>query len=367
MNVVLDTNILFSDFHLMGAKITVLCTSIDVINGCVCIPEIVIRETVRKFGDELTEAQKKADKALDDYARISKMPVYANPITDAKIKTLIADYEKYLRSRIDKLGIEVLPIPTTPHEELVSRDLAIKKPFSRKGTGYRDALIWENVKSVCQSSEGLFDKPRAVFVNKNTKDFCAEGYELHDDLKENLIESGADSDSVKIVGDIDNFIDEYIKPKQKILQKIIDKLNKVGAFKEIDLFAALDDVMADKLMLREFDDDESPFGGSYENPIVTSYDPPKYTVNDVREISDDEVVIEMNVEVECEFTFYMLKSEACLRDDDDLHITHHDWNRHYVEATQSATVNLNVTLLVDKAFQKVSSSDIGIVEPEFMD
>lgn len=82
MYVVLDTNIIFSDFHLTGAKITALCTSIELIGGEVCVPEIVVMESINKYKEELIANKKRIDKELNAFSRLTQQAPFINPITD---------------------------------------------------------------------------------------------------------------------------------------------------------------------------------------------------------------------------------------------------------------------------------------------
>lgn len=234
------------------------------------------------------------------------------------------------------------------------------------GKGYRDALIWENVKEICNETFGLFDKPRVVFINKNHKDFCEDGFNLHSDLTEDLIKSHLDIDSIRIIGDIDTFIDDYIKPKQKILSSILNKLQHDKYYKDINLTVEVEDRVSKFLSWRDFDSEESPFGQMYENPTVSDVGKVDFIAKDVRELSDAEIQIDLDVQVECEFDFYLFKSDAMILDPDEMpNIVDPDWNKHYMAASGSASVKLNMSLIVDKGFDNIISEDIEIIEPEF--
>lgn len=152
MKVVLDTNIIFSDFHLKGAKIKNLCESTKSIGGVVYIPELVIDESINKYKEQLQLGNSKIDKGISDLKRLIGKTVFENPITDKYIIDEVDEYQKGFRKQIKNLGIKIIPYPTIKHQELVKRDLARKKPFQESGKGYRDALIWESVKSLCEKS-----------------------------------------------------------------------------------------------------------------------------------------------------------------------------------------------------------------------
>ena len=70
------------------------------------------------------------------------------------------EYAKFFYAQIRRLNINIIPYPSTSHKDLVSRDLARKRPFQESGKGYRDALIWESLLTICTKPNDLFDMPQ---------------------------------------------------------------------------------------------------------------------------------------------------------------------------------------------------------------
>lgn len=365
MKVVLDTNIIFSDFHLKGAKIKNLCESVKSTGDTIHIPTLVIDESINKYKEQLQVCKSKIEKGISDFKRLTGKEMGKSPVTEDFISNEIEEYAHNFPKQVKTLGIKTIAYPSVSHQELVKRDLARKKPFQESGKGYRDALIWESVKSICESPSTLLDMPKIVFVNKNHKDFCEEGFLLHPDLKEDLINNGISADYIRIVDDIDVFVNEYIKPKQKILRNILDDLNSYKEYNEIDLTTEIEGRISEYLLHREFDYEESPFRQEFENPSIVSIDEPSFEVIDVRQISDEEIIIDINISVECEFDFFIFKSDAVIMDADELpHIWNNDWNKHYMAASDSTSVNLKMSLIVDTGFNEILSDDIEIIHPE---
>jgi PIN domain len=54
--------------------------------------------------------------------------------------------ERSLRELLEELGAEVPGLPNPDHADFLERTLRRRKPFTREDQGYRDALIWENVR-----------------------------------------------------------------------------------------------------------------------------------------------------------------------------------------------------------------------------
>lgn len=202
------------------------------------------------------------------------------------------------------------------------------------------------------SSENL----KIIFVNKNHKDFCL-GKLLHPDLKDDLV----DKDSVRIIEDIDIFMEEYVKPQQERLKAIQDSLNECKRYNKIDLNTEIEKRITDFLLHREFDYEESPFGQEFENPSVVGFDDPSFIVTEVRQISEEEILVEVTIEVNCEFDFFIFKSDAiCMEEDELPYIWDSDWNKHYMAASKTMPVRLKATLIVNSSFEEILSDDIEI-------
>lgn len=361
MKVILDTNIIFSDFHLKGARIKNLCESVKSTGDTVHIPEVVVDESINKYREKTRECKLKIDRGISDFKRLTGKDVEDNPISD---EFILKESEKYARSfkkQLQELGIKIIPYPSISHQELVKRDLARKKPFQETGKGYRDALIWESVKSICEKSLSLFENPKIIFVNKNHKDFCEEGL-LHPDLKEDLVNNGINEDYVRVIEDIDIFIKEYIKPKQKILKNIQEELNANKQYNGIYLNTEINNRITEFLLHREFDYEESPFRQEFENPSVVGINEPSFTVMEVRQISEEEFFVEVKIDVDCEFNFFIFKNDAMCMDEDELpYIWDSDWNKHYMAASKTIPIKLKVTLIVNSSFEAILSDDIEII------
>lgn len=363
MNIVLDANILIQDFPLKGANLVTVCKSISLLDGKVYVPEVAVRETVNKFREELDTARETLEKGIKTLNRISPFSPFSSPVGDAEIDKLHADYDTYLRERLKELGIDVLKISNIPHDRIIERDLARKKPFKTNGSGYRDTLIWENVKE-CYSLSTKSQAPHVVFVTQNHKDFCGNGYSLHDDFFDDLKSVGIASDDIRIVKEISDVIKEYIAPKQQA-HDIKSRLVKDKKYRDIDLTLIVKSLVDEYALGREFSCVESPFGSRYDAPIITGYDEPTFTVSDVRLMSDEQVIIDLNIQVECDFKFYVDKLDPIVWDaaEEDKRPTIVEWKSkdYFVTAVDSAELELLMTLIVDKEFEHVISHDIELI------
>lgn len=81
-------------------------------------------------------------------------------------------YRVDLEKILSQAGAEILPIPDTPHEHLIARAVERRRPFNDKGSGYRDALIWESVLELLERGSepvALISNDRDAFPEKRDK------------------------------------------------------------------------------------------------------------------------------------------------------------------------------------------------------
>lgn len=364
MKILLDANILIQDFSLKGAHLVNLCESVSLVDGTVYVPEVAVLEAVNKFGEELESARDTIEKGIRTLNRISPFPPYPNPVNEKKIEKLTTDYDRYLRERLMTLKIEILPIPEIPHATIIVRDLARKKPFKTNGAGYRDMLIWENVRLCCDMSAES-ELPDVVFISQNSKDFCNPDDCLHDDFIEDLKQSGIAPDRIRMARSVEIVVKDYISPRQANLTAIKDKLNQDNKYNKINVRSVVEDALDDFLRLRTFTPEESPFGPKYIFPRVCSMLPPSFKVLNVRKMSINRSVIDLYVWTECRFGMSMLLSDykdLASWDRPNLEIGLEYDNKHVV-VTRNCDVSFDMTLIVDENFDRVISHDISICRP----
>jgi len=101
----------------------------------------------------------------------------------------------------------IIGYPDTPHEDLVKRAMARRKPFNENGVGYRDSLIWETTLSLATRLD-----TQVILLSKNTNDFGDDERELHPDLIEDLADLELPRDKVILVSSLEDFVNAYIDP-----------------------------------------------------------------------------------------------------------------------------------------------------------
>ena len=361
MKIILDANILYGDFHLKGAKIKALCESVKATGDVIYIPEIAVDELINKYIEQVQEYNLKLKKLFSEFTCLLDKMIEPNPFTEKIIEHEVENHRAYFMLQLKKLGIKIIPYPLIPHKELVKRDLARMKPFNVRGQGYRDALIWECVKNLCEKPTVLLNSPRIVFINKNQKDF-GEKEGLHQHLKIDLVSNGIDEDFIELINDIDLFDKKYIKPKQKALKNILDEINNKKYYKDIHFFNEIEKIALFDLFSRDYYRENKLFTDEFENPFLTSYGEFSIKTTGVRQISDEQILVEADVEVECEFDVFINQNTAILMIKDDLSsILDYDWNKRHKEVSITRPIKLKVSLIVNSKFKEILSTDTKLL------
>lgn len=221
MKIVLDTNIIYQDFHLNGQQFRILLDNLHKIPATIHFPEIVIDEITTKFRERLEDLANKAQSTCAELARIRNRK-FRTSYPKVNLDSEGDQYEKFLRSKIEEHKIQIVPYPKVPHKEIVQRELSRKKPFQSSGTGYRDFLIWQCVKNLM-----LWGSEKIILVTNNKRDFGG-GRELHEDLKKDVI----NPDQFQIYTSLSELNAELVLPKLEREEEIKQLLqeNKLDQF-----------------------------------------------------------------------------------------------------------------------------------------
>ena len=162
-------------------------------------------------------------------------------------KRLCAEYNEYFDKRLHDLKAIIIDHSDVPHEKIITRDLNRRSPFRRSGKGYRDTLLWEVLlNKVVDESE------RTILITSDIEDFGHNkkpilNPQLIDDLKSKCLPEN----SVQIIERIEDFNDQYVKPK---LQSFSDIKARLSAGEDYPLsisewFEENLDSIKEKLML----------------------------------------------------------------------------------------------------------------------
>lgn len=194
--VLLDTNIIVASPRLNSGAWRALLSAARSQRVALFVPEVCIIETV---GWVRREAPLRLDRFAKAAAQLGHLGVDPSQgqgwlaAAESETAKMSADYDAYLRGRLEGAAT-ILTVPDVSHEALVQRAVDRVRPFTERGTGYRDALIWE---SVCE----LAKEAPITLLTANLKDF-ASGNALADDLTRDLGSRGIPAERVELATEL---------------------------------------------------------------------------------------------------------------------------------------------------------------------
>ena len=188
-DVVLDSTAIYQDFHLKQSATRRVLQAANKGWLRVHVPEVVIRETDRHYGDRSSELSDAARKlARSALVTSTRLPFDVDEFS-ARVASAREDYARTLRTQLTGQGVSIIPVPEVPINALLDRDIRSRRPFDETGRGFRDALVWESVLVVLKEAH---PEGRVAFVTANVRDFGGDGsYGLHPDLDSELQDRAA--------------------------------------------------------------------------------------------------------------------------------------------------------------------------------
>lgn len=365
-HIIIDTNVIHLDFKLNKARIVTLCNTSTILGHEIFIPEVVIDEIVKQYDEKAEEYINSFNTALKKLSDLSTSPITQTSI-DAK--GFISNYRNELNNRIKQLGIGIIPYPNTGHKIMVARELGKKKPFKDSTKGYRDALIWD---SVMEHTQKYSSNCGIIFLTANSKDFADKDKKgLHTDLIADCISNGIPPTSIRLVTDIQNFIDNEIILRSTELKEKFNQLQQDGGLGDIDFIQLIQDYiskdMLDNLISsNDFDSYPGYAPGLYENPEISSIEKVSCSFNTIREISSDTILIQSEVSVQVDLDCFIFRADLPLIDDSKFPtIIDYEWNDHYVLASDSATFKFQFNILTDTNFKNVKSIEDNLQQVKY--
>ncbi|AQX15280.1 hypothetical protein BCR15_00610 [Tessaracoccus lapidicaptus] len=329
--VIIDTNALYGRKPFTQAYSVRLLALAESGHVRLIVPEVVLLELSRQW---LEEVQGKSAEVLTGVKKLNEAFVEFElgqvglevPKPD---RTAFYDYaENLFRSK----RAEIPSPPEVSVRDLLAKEIEVRKPFARQGTGFRDALIWETVRELCAD----LDDPETpvVFVTNNHTDFCdRKGGSLHPDLREDL----AASQAFDVVPSLRHLLDhEAVAPLAEAFRVIED------TFTPDRLEELVDSAIAD---LHGVDVEEAlgvhVGDGMYEVPISTGLSGAAFeeimfeedTISSEIYRAGDELTIRVTVDADCSFDGYIDKSDYFLHDEAPGFSVLEDWNDYVFRAS----------------------------------
>lgn len=370
MKLVFDTNIIHEDFHLVGPRITKLCSAAEKLGYELMVPDMVVDEMVNQY-------RKKMFQNLTGYARVLKMVARThgnedNFDKDIFLESKVQEYESFLRKRIKELNIKTIAYPKIDAKMFISKELKAKKPFREisGGTiGICDSIIWETLKSVCTPPQDLIEDPQIEFLSANTKDFAGTDGSLHPDLVLELTSAGLAENCVALVSDIDDFFKNTIDPELEELKQIQNALLKHGKYNRFIISEELSKALNQDYINRVINESDFESGDHYylprymEDPTINYVNEPTVEEVSVRQLSDQTVLVEIKAKVTADMDYFVYKPDYYIYEDErDVSIVDDNWNDYYMLCEGSALVYTDVSFRTTAKLGKTLSVDVQVKE-----
>jgi predicted nucleic acid-binding protein len=351
MKVIIDTNIFCQDYFLEKPHFRVLFEGASVVPATIHIPQVVIDELINRYKEDLENSVSNLNRAVRTLNLLTKQ----DNEREIDVNYQLEVYKSFLLSKLKERGVEIVDYPQTPHKEIVARDLARKKPFKKNGAGYRDCLIWENVKKIC-----LWGEYQVAFITNNPKDFGEGPY-----IDKALAEEVLNKQSLKIFQSLKHFNDELIVPKLKKLEEIKVLLQK-EKLELFDLRQWLQDNLLDLLRNYDLEDVLAGFpdgiGSAWIREIIEFHD---IKVEDLSELENANKLLTVYVE---------FKASCSIDSYWEDYINHSEvrefWGKQdepfsSVSTWLEETIKLTIDLVIDGKTNKVDSEEIITIEADY--
>lgn len=302
MKLVFDSNIFCSDFWLQKSSFHILFENLERVNITLCIPQLVLDESVNKYNEM---AQAELSKINKSELSLRKTLGIEIDITNSSecVNEATNKYRTWLLNKLKSGKAILLPYPTISHEYLAKRAINKIRPFADNGNGYRDALIWENILHLLKEQDDDI-----AFVSMNIKDFADLGNKssLHPDLLRDIQPVISKNNQVSLYTRIEDFVDMFISPRLKKLDGILIQIVN-EAYPILDLDQWVYDHLfesSNKIIFLSFEDFYTE-DREVDLFIVDKLDNfSKVNALDVREVNSKEIAIHAEVKADCIFRLF---------------------------------------------------------------
>lgn len=167
MDIILDSNIICSNFLLRSKDFKVLDDYLERTDSKYIFPKVIIEEIKGVYKRMLLERIEVLNKDLEklNHMMLEKRRIQNLPEIDVSILT--DEYYEFLRERLKIKEENIIEHNTEYMQQLVDRAISRTKPFNDKGNGFRDSLIWLTVKEFAKKAFGA----QVAFISNNSTDF----------------------------------------------------------------------------------------------------------------------------------------------------------------------------------------------------
>lgn len=346
MKVVIDSNIIISDFWMESIPSKMLLENSKSGQIDLYIPKVVLDEVCNKFNERIRAHSSNISKEVRSFEKLSKQTTSIFITKEAEDK-IFEDYKTYLNKIITENSIKILKYPNTSHEYLAKKAMLKKKPFNENEKGYRDNLIWENIKSLISSEDiEIPATPELIFITKNYKDFT-ENNNIHGDLIEDLENQSLNSESVEIIETLSEFKDKFLNYYFTHSEAFKNKLIK-NEFWDFNITPAVLEFLKEKFEGSYIDNYYSFAPLSNDDPTV-NYINEEFEISklDVKKINSQEYLVDLTINIDVDIEYYVDKSDYWSTNETTFSIIDLDWNDHVIAVSDTVNIAFEVSLLID--------------------
>jgi hypothetical protein len=234
MDIFLDTETINRQYFLDRPPISLLIEEASVAGHNVFLPEIVIRELVTHFREDLESAVRDASRISATLTRLTggQRPLVLDLSSSDEY---VVSYERWLREYLNENGCMTPGFPPGLRDVslLVDRDLKRRRPFQDSGKGMRDAVLWETILEHLRTSRS----GQVAVVTGNVADFCdgRRAGALHPHLLHDLDAAGIPRNRVLHFSSIADVLSAHVAPASARIERLRAAL-EVGAPDVVDLY-----------------------------------------------------------------------------------------------------------------------------------
>ena len=371
IRILFDNNVIFSHRRLAGPRIDLLEMFIKRTGSTFVLPKIILEEACKKYHEDLTRM---IDEVQTTIRRLDGFVARRSGAKPAKLDVVeeVKAYHDSLVKRVASLGGEIVEYEDLPLKLIAQRALAQRRPFLSEDKGCRDAILWETI------LQKIIHKEQQTVLVTRDAGFSDKG-QLHQDLKEDLVQIGLMEDSVVLCSDLDEFLDAFAKPLPPIYLKGVLAMFMNDCYPGFSV-AAFVDTQRDAIVEASKPYGEGVARSTYwdkvaellQEPIEIAYsdfDEREATVTDAIGLDEERLFLEVDIPCVVTLNGFLDKHDYyCLGDAFDVSVLDIDWNEYvvWVETDIDATMTLVLTFNIKAGqVENWQLSDVVPTEPNW--
>lgn len=364
MKVVLDSNIIISDFWMQSPNFKILIESSKKGDIELYIPQVVLDEVINKFSQRIEKSKSDINNELTKFEKIANTTTGFS-VSAKLINTARTNYTKHLEKLIKVNKINIIDYPETSHKFLAKKAMLYLKPFNSNEKGYRDSLIWENIKSLVSPEDTeILATPEVIFITNNHKDFTSEDNNLHEDLIKELQGENLTDNSIVIYSSLNEYNDQVAKLFFKQANIFEGKLRN-NEFWDFKLKLLLDDYLFKHFVGSSISNYYSLAPYANDNPTVSTISE-DFSIDNisVRKLNSKEYIVDVRFKVESEIDYFIDKSDYWSSDELDVSLVDGDWNDHVVLVSRLVDIPIEMSLIINSNLE-CTSIEINKVDDDY--